>query len=146
MNPNLTEILYILDRSGSMASLTETAISSFNHFLREQAAQPGHARLTLLLFDDLFESPIVSLPLPEITPLDTTVYTTRGSTALLDAIGSGIDSLGKRLAALPEADRPGTVIVAIFTDGEENASTHHTWATIDQLDRKSTRLNSSHVD
>ena len=127
MNPHLTEILFILDRSGSMAPLTEAAISGFNNFLRDQAAEPGLARLTLMLFDDQFEYPVSSLPLPEITPLDTTIYTARGSTALLDAMGTGIDQLGKRLAALPESDRPGTVIVAILTDGEENASAVYTW-------------------
>lgn len=132
MNPNLTEILFILDRSGSMAPLTEAAISGFNNFLREQAAEPGLARLTLVLFDDHYETPVSSLPLPEITPLDTTIYSARGSTALLDAMGRGIDQLGHRLASLPESDRPGTVIVAILTDGEENASQRYTWQDVNQ--------------
>lgn len=132
MNPNLTEILFILDRSGSMAPLTEAAISGFNNFLRDQAAEPGQARLTLVLFDDHYETPVSSLPLPEITPLDTTVYTARGSTALLDAMGRGIDELGQRLATLPEVDRPGTVIVAILTDGEENASQHFSWKDVNR--------------
>ncbi len=127
MSPNLTEILFILDRSGSMAPLTESAISGFNSFLQDQTAQPGLARLTLMLFDDRFDYPVSSLPLPEITPLDATVFIPRGSTALLDAIATGIDDLGKRLASLPENDRPATVIVAILTDGEENASLLHTW-------------------
>ena len=130
MNPNLTEILFILDRSGSMAPLTESAISGFNNFLRDQAAEPGLAHLTLMLFDDRFEYPVSSLPLPEITPLDTTVFVPRGSTALLDAMGTGIDQLGKRLASLPEADRPATVIVAILTDGEENASAVYKWSDV----------------
>jgi hypothetical protein len=138
MNPNLTEILFILDRSGSMAPLTESAISGFNNFLREQAAEPGHARLTLMLFDDRFEYPVSSLPLPEITPLDTTVFVPRGSTALLDAMGTGIDQLGKRLASLPEADRPATVIVAILTDGEENASAVYKWSDVQQRIRHQT--------
>lgn len=138
MNPNLTEILFILDRSGSMNPLTEAAIAGFNQFLRDQAAEPGLARLTLLLFDERFEFPILSQPLPEIPPLDTTVYTARGSTALLDAMGTGIDQLGHRLAALPESDRPGSVIVAIFTDGEENASAVYTWADVQQRIRHQT--------
>ena len=138
MNPNLTEILFLLDRSGSMAHLTEAAISGFNNFLRDQSAAPGIARLTLLLFDDQFEYPITSLPHPEITPLDTTVYTARGCTALLDAIGTGIDQLGQRLATLPEAERPATVIVAILTDGQENASTVYHWADINHRIRHQT--------
>lgn len=124
MTPKHTEILFILDRSGSMQSMATAAIAGFNSFLREQAAEPDPARLTLVLFDDQYETPYLSLPLCEILPLDATRYIPRGSTALLDAIGRGIDELGQSLAALPAEQRPASVIVAILTDGEENASTH----------------------
>lgn len=130
MNPQLTEIAFALDRSGSMSTMLEAAISGFNHFLRDQQQAPGQARLTLVLFDDCYEVPVAALPIAEVTALDTTTFVPRGCTALLDAIGRTIDELGQRLAATPEADRPGKVIVAILTDGFENASRHFTWQAV----------------
>jgi len=122
MNKNLTEIAFILDRSGSMASCKEEAITGFNEFLADQVKHPGQANLTLVLFDNEYEVPVQSVPLSEVTKLDTTTFVPRGSTALLDAIGRTIDELGKRLESTPEEKRPGGVIVAILTDGYENAS------------------------
>lgn len=127
MNSNLTEIAFVLDRSGSMAPIAQAAIDGFNEFLHDQLQTPGSARLSLVLFDHEIDVPCLSLPLPEIAPLDERTYVTRGSTALLDAVGLTIAELGRRLAAIPEADRPGQVIVAIFTDGEENSSRRFTW-------------------
>ena len=127
MNPHLTEIAFILDRSGSMEAMVEPAISGFNRLLREQQQTPGSARFTLVLFDDQYEVPVQSQPIAEVVELDVTTYVPRGSTALLDAIGRTIDDLGVKLGATPEADRPGQVIVAILTDGMENASSHFTW-------------------
>ena len=122
MNNNLTEIAYILDRSGSMQPMVEPAIAGFNQFLREQTEALDCARLTLVLFDNEYLVPCDGLPIEEVVELDATTYVPRGSTALLDAIGRTIIELGKKLAATPEEQRPGQVIVAIFTDGFENAS------------------------
>jgi hypothetical protein len=130
MNKNLTEIAFILDRSGSMASVTEAAITGFNEFLRDQQNVEGQARLTLVLFDNEYLVPMDSIPVQEAVALDTTTYVPRASTALLDAIGTTIDNLGARLSAMPEADRPGQVIVAILTDGAENSSEKFTWKDI----------------
>ena len=130
MNNNLTEIAFILDRSGSMQSMIEPAITGFNRLLREQQQEPGNARFSLILFDDRYEVPCQSLPISEVVELDSATFVPRGSTALLDAIGRTIDELGARLAATPEADRPCQVIVAILTDGEENASHLFTWGQI----------------
>lgn len=124
MNNRLTEIAFILDRSGSMAAMTEPAIAGFNEFLRDQQRADGDARLTLVLFDDEYLVPCASLPVAEVVELDTTTFVPRGSTALLDAIGRTLDELGARLAGIPEKNRPGQVVVAIMTDGEENASRH----------------------
>lgn len=132
---NTTEIAFILDRSGSMQSIAKSAIDGFNVFLADQ--QRDHegypTRLTLTLFDTEFEVPYASLPVPEILPLDATTYKPDGCTALLDAIGHTINELGKRLAAMPEADRPSKVIVAILTDGEENSSTRYSWRKVSDM-------------
>ena len=122
MNKQLTEIAYILDRSGSMEPMAEPAITGFNEFLAEQRKAPGQARLTLVLFDDEYLVPCRGIPLSEVAELNAATYVPRGMTALLDAIGRTIDELGRKLAATPEPERPGKVIVAIFTDGMENAS------------------------
>ncbi len=138
MNDNLTEIAFILDRSGSMESMVEPAISGFNRLLREQQQESGSARFTLVLFDDLYEVPFQSVPIAEVVELDTTTFVPRGSTALLDAIGRTIDELGAKLAATPETERPGQVIIAILTDGMENASQHYTWRDVSKRIRHQT--------
>lgn len=130
MNKNLTEIAFVLDRSGSMESMKEQAITGFNHFLADQVSHPGDARLTLVLFDDEYLVPVAAKSLHEVPPLDSATYVPRNTTALLDAIGQTIDEIGQRLANTPEPERPGQVIVAILTDGLENASTRYTWADI----------------
>lgn len=130
MNNQLTEIAFILDRSGSMQSRVDFAIKGFNDFLREQGEVPGQARFTLVLFDDQYDVACASVPVREVTDLDRRSFVPRGSTALLDAIGRTIDELGARLAAMPEAERPGQVIVAILTDGEENSSERFSLAEI----------------
>jgi len=134
--PDLTEIAFILDRSGSMQSLTEAAISGFNRFLREQQQEEGEARLTLMLFDDEFLIPADNIPVREVVELDTTTYVPRGSTALLDAIGRTITRVRERLDALPEAQRPGNVVFSIYTDGFENSSVEFTWHDIAKLIRE----------
>ncbi len=138
MNKSYTEIAFILDRSGSMQSMVEPAISGFNRLLREQQQIPGHARFTLVLFDDQYELPCQSVPISEVVELDTATFVPRGSTALLDAVGRTIDELGEKLAATPEAGRPGQVIIAILTDGHENASTRYSWADVAQRIRHQT--------
>lgn len=127
MKNKYTEIAFVLDRSGSMGSCQEAAIAGFNRFLSEQQIAPGLAKLTLVLFDDEYLVPVQSLPVPEVLPLHSDSYVPRGSTALLDAIAITIDDLGARLGALHESDRPSQVIVAILTDGEENASQKFSW-------------------
>lgn len=125
MNRNLTAIAAVVDRSGSMEPLVDDAIGGFNAFLAAQQAAPGEVRLTLALFDHEILVPCLDQPIAAVPPLDRSTYVPRGSTALLDAIGTTIDELGLRLAHTPEAERPGTVIVAILTDGHENASTRY---------------------
>ena len=116
MNPNLTEIAYILDRSGSMQPLQEPAVAAFNDFIKSQLDVPGDARLTLIQFDDAYEVPVASMMIQEVPQLTAATYTPRGSTALFDAIGRTIKETDRRISALPDADKPGKVILAIFTD------------------------------
>ena len=97
MNKNPTETAFILDRSGSMAPVTEAAITGFNEFLRDQQKTEGQARLTLVLFDNEYLVPLDCIPVQEAVSLDATTYIPRRSTALLDAIGTTIDRLGARL-------------------------------------------------
>jgi hypothetical protein len=129
-NAHYTEIAFILDRSGSMKSCQQAAIAGFNQFLDDQQRTEGLAKLTLVLFDDEYLVPVSSIPVQEVVPLTDDTYQPRGYTALLDAIGQTVDDLGFRLAALTEKDRPGQVIVAILTDGLENASQRFTWKEI----------------
>jgi hypothetical protein len=127
MNNHYTAIAFVLDRSGSMESCKEAAIEGFNRFLLEQQKVEGLAKLTLVLFDDEYLVPFRSLPVQEIVPLNSDTFVPRNTTALLDAIGQTIDQLGQSLSQLSEKDRPAQVIVAILTDGLENASRRYSW-------------------
>jgi uncharacterized protein YegL len=133
-----TEIAFILDRSGSMGSMTNAAISGFNEFLKAQQAtvddhgQPIPATFTLILFDHEYLPIHNRAPIQTAEPLTLETYQPRGNTALLDAIGRTIDYIGSQLAATPEPERPSKVIIAILTDGEENASRQFTMADISQ--------------
>lgn len=118
----LTEIVCIIDRSGSMHAIHADAIGGFNAFLEAQKQLPGRARLTLVLFDDAMELLYDGVDIMDARPLDGTTFVPRGSTALLDAIGSTLKGVKRRLARLPEEEQPDAVVVAILTDGEENAS------------------------
>ncbi|MGB0993403.1 MAG: vWA domain-containing protein [Akkermansiaceae bacterium] len=138
MNKNLTEIAYILDRSGSMAGLSEAAITGFNTFLKEQNDTPGDATLSLVLFDDEYLLHADRSPIQNVPQLDAETYTPRGCTALLDAIGRTIDNIGKKLAQTPEKQRPAQVIIAIYTDGYENASSDYSVKKINQMIRHQT--------
>ena len=135
MNPNLTEIAYILDRSGSMQCMQEPAVAAFNDFIKIQLDVPGDARLTLVQFDDAYEVPIATTPIHEVPQLTAATYSPRGSTALLDAIGRTVKETDRRITALPEAEKPGKVILTIFTDGQENASREYTATHISDLIR-----------
>jgi len=120
MNQNLTEIVFILDRSGSMGGLENDTIGGFNGFVKKQA-EAGQTSLTTVLFDDRYEILHNGVDAKHVTLTDRE-YFTRGSTALLDAVGKTINDIGKRLNETAEESRPGKVIFVITTDGLENAS------------------------
>ena len=126
MKEGLTEIVCVVDRSGSMHEVRSDAIGGFNAFLAEQKRLPGEARLTLVLFNHEYTPVHQGVPIASVPPLDESTYVPQGTTALLDAVGRTIEDVGKRLAATPEGERPSKVIVGILTDGLENSSTDYT--------------------
>lgn len=114
-----THLALVLDRSGSMAYIAKDMNGGVETLLNEQAALPGKLRVDVTTFDTVVEKPYENAEPGEIKhPL----ISPRGSTALFDAVGSTVVSLGERLKALPEDERPGKVILVIVTDGQENAS------------------------
>lgn len=134
---NLTEIIAVIDRSGSMADLVQETIGGYNNFLEEQKQGPGKAIVTLVQFDDQYQLDYNGVDVNDAAPLTTitevekrakegatklVAYQPRGMTALLDAVGKTIVAVGERLAQTPEEKRPGQVIFLIITDGLENAS------------------------
>ena len=118
-----SEIIAILDRSGSMASIVADAIGGFNTFLADQKSVPGEARMTTILFDDQYDVLYSGKPLPEAEPLNSKTFVPRGGTALLDAIGKTLNVQGARIKTDGWADK---VIVCILTDGGENQSREFT--------------------
>jgi len=122
MKDNLTEIVFILDRSGSMQDLVKDTIGGFNSFIEKQQKESGEAILTTVLFDDQYELLHDRINLKDVKKLTDKEYYTRGTTALLDAIGKTINSIGLKLNNTEEKDRPSKVIFVITTDGQENSS------------------------
>jgi predicted metal-dependent peptidase len=121
------EIVCLIDRSGSMATITDDAIDGFNTFLEEQKARPGEANLTLVLFDNEYKKLYDRVPLADVLPLNRMTYQPRSTTALNDAIGKTLSD--------GELQRKPKVIVAILTDGEENASKEWSADTVKKLIR-----------
>lgn len=124
---NSTEILIILDRSGSMASIKTDMEGGFATFLEEQRKLPGECKVTLVQFDHAQETVYESRDIMDVPPLE---LAPRGGTALLDAVASTIDATGARLRRMPEAQRPGKILCLIITDGAENASKEFTAAQV----------------
>lgn len=125
-----TEILAILDVSGSMESIKADAIGGFNAFLADQKTVDGEARMTLALFDDQYELLYAAKPLAEAESLTAATFVPRGGTALMDAIGRTLNVQGARIEAEGWAEK---VIVSILTDGGENQSKEFTASMIRDL-------------
>jgi hypothetical protein len=127
---DLTHLYFLLDRSGSMQSIKSDIEGGFAAFIDEQRKGVGECRATLAQFDDVYELVYADRPVADVPPLD---LQPRNMTALHDAMGRLITDAGAQLAALPEDQRPGNVVVAIMTDGLENASKEWTGAAIKAL-------------
>lgn len=126
----LTHVYVLLDRSGSMSSIADDTVGGFAAFVREQQAVAGRCKLSLAQFDDVYERVYTAVDIQDVPPL---VLQPRGSTALHDAMVRLIGEAGAELAALPEHERPGTVLVAVLTDGHENSSREASGATVKAL-------------
>lgn len=130
MKENCTEIVFILDESGSMWHLTDDTIGGFNSYLEEQKRNEGEAHITTVLFSTDYKVIHDHVDIKEVSPLTDKQYSPCGCTALLDAIGKTINNVGKRLADTPEEQRPAHVIFVITTDGMENSSKEYSYAQI----------------
>ncbi len=122
MKKNLTELVFILDRSGSMQGLEADTIGGFNAMLEKQKKEPGQAFVSTLLFDDQTQVIHDRVPLDRVKPMTERDYYVRGCTALLDAVGGAIHHIGNIHKYARPQDVPEHTLVVITTDGMENAS------------------------
>ena len=122
MKKQLTEIVFILDRSGSMCGLEADTIGGFNSLIAKQKKEEGEALISTILFDDCTEVLHDRVPLDRIKPMTEDDYYVRGCTALMDALGKAIKHISTIHKYAREEDRPSKTIFIITTDGKENAS------------------------
>lgn len=126
MKANYTHVDILLDRSGSTEKIKDDIIGGFNQFISDQKKQPGVMTLTLAQFDDEYEILYDAVSIQDVKPLTNETFQPRSSTALLDSAAKLIIDTGKKLASLPEEERPERVMFVILTDGKENASIEQT--------------------
>ena len=127
MRKNLTELVFILDRSGSMAGLEGDTIGGFNGMIEKQKCEPGEAYVSTVLFDNVSEVIHDRVDIQKIEPMTNRDYYVRGCTALLDAVGEAIHHIGNIHKYAREEDRPEKTLFVITTDGMENASRKYSY-------------------
>ena len=130
MKKNLTELVFILDRSGSMRGLESDTVGGYNALLDKQRKEAGEAIVTTVLFDDGYELLHDRIPLTGIADITTKEYYVRGCTALLDAVGRTITKVENAQAHTLESQRPEKTLFVITTDGLENSSKEYRLDTV----------------
>lgn len=133
MKKGLTELVFILDRSGSMSGLESDTIGGYNAMLEKQKKETGEAVITTVLFDDRYELLHDRINLRGIAPITDKEYFVRGSTALLDAMGRTISKIGNVQKNTTEEERAEHVMFVITTDGMENASREFSYEKVRQM-------------
>lgn len=136
MQKDLTEIVFILDRSGSMSGLEADTIGGFNAMIEKQKKAAGGALISTVLFDHVSTVLHDRVPLERVEPMTDRDYTVRGSTALLDAIGGAIHHIANVHKYAREEDRPMHTLFVITTDGMENASRNYDIETVRRMIRR----------
>ena len=133
MKKNLTELVMILDRSGSMGGLENDTVGGYNSMLHKQADAEGEALVSTVLFDDRSEVLYDRVPLEKVPQMTEKEYYVRGCTALLDAVGGAIHHIGNVHKYIREEDRPEKTIFVITTDGLENASREYSYDRVKEM-------------
>ena len=123
-NKDLTHIVFIIDRSGSMSDAVESTVRGFNDFMVEQRGAAGEALMTVVLFDDRYEVLHDMVDIKLVPDIDASLHLARGTTALRDAIGRTILKVKEQIQNLDEDNRPAKVLFIVTTDGQDNASTY----------------------
>ena len=133
MKNKLTEIVFILDRSGSMSGLEGDTIGGYNAMVEKQKDAPGQALISTVLFDDNVEVLHDRLDIKGLAPITDKEYYVRGTTALLDAVGGAIHHIGNIHKYARDEDRPENTVIVITTDGMENASYRYNYDSVKKM-------------
>lgn len=136
MKKNLTELVFILDKSGSMRGLEKDTIGGYNSMLEKQKAVEGECVITTVLFDNNYELLHDRIDIRAVKPITEEEYFVGGSTALLDAIGKTVGKIGNAQKNTAEEYRAEKVMFVIITDGEENASRRYSAETVREMIKK----------
>ena len=133
MRKGLTEVVFILDRSGSMSGLEADTIGGFNSMIAKQKKEEGEAYISTVLFDDTCEVLYDRVPVNKVEPMNDNQYYVRGCTALLDAIGGAIHHIGNVHKYAREEDKPEKTLFIITTDGMDNASRQYSYEKVKEM-------------
>lgn len=141
MDENLTELVMIIDKSGSMSGLESDTIGGFNSMIAKQKKEDSDCYVSVVLFDDRSEVIYDRVNLKKIEPMNDNQYVPSGCTALLDAIGGAIHHIKNVHKYAREEDRPAKTLFIITTDGMENASRQYTYEKVKQMIEKQKERN-----